>query len=397
MFGCKVLSRGVQSLHRSQFRHSSRSALFVSGKVAAKQFAVFRPKLDPAWLEANTEMLENFEKMKETPADIKRIKSDLNHYLELREQVSHIDSELEEIQQIISDRKKENADIEDPLKVYKSLRKQLKGLRDVMWTMEEEVVINYLKLHNCDSKSTLKEKVHYCVFRGHDDERLQKNHKELCESNNLVDFSNVSHSAYYLKHDLAKLELKLNQYFTSKLLDCDYEIFSNPDFIKSVMAEGCGIDFLNPEQIFSLRKYQDFGDRESCNAMHLVGGASLAPFVAFFCRQILQVSCDWWRPGHLTSDWCRGPSRCCPPRCSAWAATTRPCPGPGTRVTWPRVTRPRRCSCSACPSPPRTWRRSWPRCWRPSSRCSPASRTSPSRRRRCSTATPATADSSGWR
>ena len=65
MFGCKVLGRGVQSLHRSQFRHSSRSALFVSGKVAAKQFAVFRPKLDPAWLEDNTEILENLEKMKE--------------------------------------------------------------------------------------------------------------------------------------------------------------------------------------------------------------------------------------------------------------------------------------------------------------------------------------------
>merc|ERR1712098_660238 len=86
----------------------------------------------------------------------------------------------------------------------------------------------------------------------------------------------------------ARLELKLSQYFTSKLFQHDFEITSNPDTVRSVIAEGCGLDFRNPDKIFSLKKYQDFGDRLSCNAMHLVGGASLPAFVSYFARNILQ-------------------------------------------------------------------------------------------------------------
>ena len=111
----------------------------------------------------------------------------------------------------------------------------------------------------------------------------------MANQNNLLEFSNVSHTAVYLKSELAQVELKLCKYFTSKLLDYGLEIFSNPDFIKSVMAEGCGIDFMDPDKIFSLKQYQDFGDRESCNAMHLVGGASLPAFVSYFARQVVQT------------------------------------------------------------------------------------------------------------
>ena len=81
--------------------------------------------------------------------------------------------------------------------------------------------------------------------------------------------------------------LKLTKYFTNILLRNDLEMISNPDFVKSVMVEGCGEDFLDPKASFNLRKYQDFGDRESCSALHLAGGASLAPSLAFFARQLL--------------------------------------------------------------------------------------------------------------
>ncbi len=37
-----------------------------------------------------------------------------------------------------------------------------------------------------------------------------------------------SHTAYYLTGDLAKLELSLLNFFTSHLLDANYEPFSNP-------------------------------------------------------------------------------------------------------------------------------------------------------------------------
>merc|ERR1712059_175576 len=53
--------------------------------------------------------------------------------------------------------------------------------------------------------------------------------------------------------------------------------------------EGCGEKVpLDPNSVFSLSKCQDFGARTSLNAMHLVGGASLYPYVAYFSRSILQ-------------------------------------------------------------------------------------------------------------
>jgi len=178
-------------------------------------------------------------------------------------------------------------EIEDQIKLYKEIKKNLVGLKTALWNMEEVVLLEYLKLQNCDSKSNLKEKVYYCSRRHMEEGNLQVKHKELSNQNNLLEFSNISHTAVYLKSKLAQTELKLGKYFTSKLLDYGLEIFSNPDFIKSVMAEGCGIDFTDPTKIFSLKQYQDFGDRESCTAMHLVGGASLPAFVSYFARNVV--------------------------------------------------------------------------------------------------------------
>jgi len=45
------------------------------------------------------------------------------------------------------------------------------------------------------------------------------------------------------------LELKLSRQFQDKLLDLGFEMFSNPDFSKSVIVEGCGSD-LSGQQVF---------------------------------------------------------------------------------------------------------------------------------------------------
>ena len=277
----------LRSLYRQQFRCQSKSALFVSGRVGTKQFAVFKPKVDPEWVRVNSDTLETVLKQRNSSISISVLIENLEAYVKIKEQVLEISSSIDELQQIISERKKEQLDVQDALKSFKPLKKQLSSLRDAMWVLEEEVVIEYIKLQNCDKRSSLREKVYYSMTKGDTSDRVTRTHRELFELESLAEFSNVSHSAYYLKNKLAQLELKLTKYFTNILLRNDLEMISNPDFVKSVMVEGCGEDFLDPKASFNLRKYQDFGDRESCSALHLAGGASLAPSLAFFARQLL--------------------------------------------------------------------------------------------------------------
>ena len=289
MLPYKLASKSLSCINFVQLRFSSRSALFVSGRAGSKQFAVFKPKLDMIWIRNNIELLEKVHQQKSSSIHIKSLISELEAYLEMKDKVDEINLNLSEVQQVISERKKEQIEIQDQIKLFKEIKKNLVGLRNAMWNIEEVVLLEYLKLQNCDSKSNLKEKVYYCARRNMDNGNLQVQHKELCNQNNLLEFSNISHSAVYLKSQLAHIEMRLCQYFTSKLLDYGLEIFSNPDFVKSVAAEGCGMDFMDFEKIFSLKKYQDFGDRDSCNAMHLVGGASLPAFVSYFARNVVQT------------------------------------------------------------------------------------------------------------
>ena len=285
---CSFIVRPLRSLNRQQFRCQSKSALFVSGKAGTKQFAVFKPKIDLNWVRENSCTLEAVLTHRNSAISLSSLIEELEAYLELKEQVVEISSSIDELQHEISERKKSKLDIQDTLTAFKPLKKQLTSLRDAMWVLEEDVVMEYIKLQNCDKNSVLREKVYYFMTKGDDiSDRVTRTHKELCEINNLAEFSSVSYSAYYLKNPLAQLELELTRYFTNTLLTNDYEMISNPDFVKSVMVEGCGGDFLDPVDSFNLRKYQDFGDRGSCNAMHLAGGASLAPAVAFFARQLL--------------------------------------------------------------------------------------------------------------
>ena len=285
---CSFIVRPIRSLNRQQFRCQSKSALFVSGKAGTKQFAVFKPKVDLNWVRENSSTLEAVLKYRNSSVSVSSLMEDLDAYLKIKEQVIEISSSIDELQQEISERKKAKLNIQDVLTSFKPLKKQLTSLRDAMWVLEEDVVMDYLKLQNCDEKSILREKVYYSMKKGYDtSDNMTRTHKELCELNNLAEFSSVSHSAYYLKNKLAHIELELTRYFTNTLLMKDFEIISNPDFVKSVMVEGCGEDFLEPEACFNLRQYQDFGDRGSGNAMHLAGGASLAPAVAYFARQLL--------------------------------------------------------------------------------------------------------------
>lgn len=269
-------------------RMSSKSALFVSGRVANKQFAVFTPDTEFAWVKENKEALIKVYKERKSAIQIDKMIADLDLYTDIKRQVEERTKSRDIINQQIKENKSKGGDLNIVLlNRLKDNKKSLKRQKEILWDIEENLILDLLQLQNCDSKSIFENRDYHTQTDRLSETVFKKGHRELAEINDLVQFSNNSHTGFYLKHELARLELQLNQYFQSKLLDHEWEIFSNPDFSKSVVVEGCGIDFMNPDKIFSLKKTQDFGDRTSCNAMHLPGGASLSPFIAYFARNIL--------------------------------------------------------------------------------------------------------------
>ena len=89
-----------------QFRFSSKSALFVSGKNAQKQFAVFTPKINVDWVKSNKTTLETVNQARRCSLDVDTLIHDLETYQALKEQILEDRGNLEQIHLELSERKK---------------------------------------------------------------------------------------------------------------------------------------------------------------------------------------------------------------------------------------------------------------------------------------------------
>lgn len=166
--------------------------------------------------------------------------------------------------------------------------KKLSDLRAQRWDVEEKVAQATLALPN-DLEEDVPldyEDVHVQSLRPEFDFE-PRGHLEL--AGHLIEMSSNSPQAVYLLGSLARLELDLSTRVQDYLREFDLIPMANPDFAKSVMVEGCGVDFMDPLCEFALEPVQDFQDRQSTQGMHLVGGASIYPFVSFLCKNVVQL------------------------------------------------------------------------------------------------------------
>jgi len=164
----------------------------------------------------------------------------------------------------------------------KRLRKQLKQLTPKWWAIEEEAVTKALSLPN------------YIHTKTPSENRLVESYKTIPEEigeNNHIHCENIkitSSNGYFLKGPLALMELDWIQSFSQRFVEEGFNQMTGPDFVKSIIVDGCGIEFNNPKSTFGLDKSSDYGDLESGNGLHLVGGGSLASIVAFLTKNYIQ-------------------------------------------------------------------------------------------------------------
>ena len=168
----------------------------------------------------------------------------------------------------------------------KKLRSQLKDFMPLFWDVEEKAMTRALSLPNAlhpdtplDAQDRVIQSFGLCPAGAISGQPLKDVHSNL---------DHVSPTAYYLEGKAALLELEWIQSFSHKWIDSGFNLISAPDFVKSIVIDGCALNFNDPHRVMCLAAVQDHGNLESGNGLHLVGGASLPAVVAFLTKNVIQ-------------------------------------------------------------------------------------------------------------
>jgi len=213
-----------------------------------------------------------------------------NHMVELRLQREDLETRRIVVTQMMKQVASSTADTTLPNKIEEikqegiKLRTQLKELTKVWWDIEETAVTRALSLPNSlHSGTPIEESRELYSF-------IPPNSEHCPEDSTKQDIKFVSHSptAFYMRGLSARLELNWMRTFSNDWISKGYNLISPPDFVRSLIVDGCGLDFNNPQKVLSLATIQEHGSLEKGNGFHLVGGSSLPAMVAFLTKHAIQ-------------------------------------------------------------------------------------------------------------
>ncbi len=168
------------------------------------------------------------------------------------------------------------------------LGKQKRELNESLWDVEEMTIEDFLNLPN-DLLPIIQEQQD--VFRVGEMPKFNfspKGHVDLAGEDLVYGRGSDEFAAPYLIGPLAELEMTLSKEIQRHLLSSGlFSMLAGPDLAKSVVVEGCGVDFADVSETLALEETGAFERRETGQAMHLVGNASLFSMVAFFCKNVV--------------------------------------------------------------------------------------------------------------
>lgn len=270
----------------SNFNLTRQSALFVNGAKATEQFVYVSPHVD---------ISEHLKNKDSTQAQLNKRKVNIS-----LENVENLWSLYEELKSRKLEYEKKKADISRELgKLIKSepdsdttkqmkiqvdlIKDNIKKLKVPLWSAEEAAILEALKLPN--NLHTKTPDTEYKILYTHlPTPKNSKNHLAIGEQLNLIKFNNNEN--YYLTGDAAIFELGSKFHFSSILKRNNFVQLSNPDFVKSVIIEGCGENHTNPDSTYILHHNEESKVNKD-SRLHLTGGASLYSFWAYHTKNVI--------------------------------------------------------------------------------------------------------------
>ncbi|XP_064649761.1 serine--tRNA ligase-like [Lineus longissimus] len=198
---------------------------------------------------------------------------DYKHYKRLKKEVEAVQEERKQVSRQMGDivRQKSSSLSEEKgrlIKRGKELKLELRQLTKPFWEIEEEVILKGLSLPN---------KLHPAVPLSEDmvldDPRIAPKPTvplprkgsilKRLQERDLLEFSPIGPTAYYMKGDLAILEQAISRYTQGCLESEGISGVVCPDIVKAFVVEGCGVDVTNPDKVFRLQSREEETDRSS--------------------------------------------------------------------------------------------------------------------------------------
>lgn len=262
------------------------SALFINGAKATENFVYVTPYVNIPEILQNKEDLRDELNKRKINYNITKLEDLWIFYDELKQRKSNLDSTKAKLGSELSNflKTEPESDAVNKLKLQIDLIKDnIKKLKIPLWSAEESVMVEALKLPNNlhhltpdDSPKT--------IYTHLTAPSTKKDHLKIATELGLIHFK--KNENYYLKGDAAIFELGAKFYFSQMLKKNKFIQFSNPDFVKSVIIEGCGEDHTDPDKTFILHHNEDT-KVSSDSRLHLTGAGSLCSFMAYHAKNVI--------------------------------------------------------------------------------------------------------------
>ncbi|XP_044735069.1 serine--tRNA synthetase-like protein Slimp [Chrysoperla carnea] len=164
----------------------------------------------------------------------------------------------------------------------KFVREDLKVMKEKLNVLESDVILRMLNLPNVVHPNTPKEDIIVHEFESKPSTELS--HLNVGTKLNLIEYNNPQY--YFLKGDAAMLELHIMNYGSHIFSNEDFIPVSNPDFVRSIVVEGCGRPLYDDSSTFILKNKDD----NPYDDLHLVGGSSVLEFMAIHTKNMVYSS-----------------------------------------------------------------------------------------------------------
>lgn len=261
------------------------SALFINGVKATETFVYVTPHVEFPEQIKNKNIIQEHLVKRKSNIDLHRIENLWTVYQELKKRKHEFETKKDEISKELGKviKTKPDSDLTKQLQIQISLVKDnIRKLKSPLYSAEEAAMVEALKLPNALHFLTPNE--NKIIFTYSTPPTCKKDHLKIGTDLNIIKFK--KNENYYLKGDAALFELGAKFYFNKTLKKNNFVQFSNPDFVKSVIVEGCGEDHTDPDKSFILH-HNDESKANVDNRLHLTGGGSLTSYFAYLAKNVI--------------------------------------------------------------------------------------------------------------
>ncbi|XP_011496071.1 PREDICTED: uncharacterized protein LOC105360769 [Ceratosolen solmsi marchali] len=278
----------IKSFLNNEKRYSS--SLYIPGNKANKVLSFLRPDLN---FDNYFEDLQKTEKelnLRGYKADLEYLKANWHSYKVLTLKKIKLEKELKKYSNQISIVKNNNAtsgdtsNLNDLINKCKCVKTDLKLIKENIWNIEEVVIPELLKLPNNIDKRTPIEFPVILKTVGQKPDIIEDaiDHVSIGTELGLLEYKSAIQ--YFLCNEAVVFECGILSIAGRILNDSGIMRVAGPDFCRSIVIEGAGIDHQSPLNSFIIKD----SDNLEINRLHVVGSASAPALLAIYTKKIIQ-------------------------------------------------------------------------------------------------------------